>query len=89
MIMIMRSYGILPVMARCGSAICLGWHPGVTTEPKDTVGLHTRCSLEDDGHREHVGKGLAQFDYQRWHWFPGDRRCYISDRTDDHAWEIA
>jgi hypothetical protein len=66
----------------------MGWYPERTTIPAETPGLHTRCSLEDDGHKEHIGKGISQFDYQRWHWFTGDRRLYESDRTDDHAWEI-
>jgi hypothetical protein len=44
--------------------------------------------LEADGHQEHQGKGLAEFDYQRWHWFTGDRRAYETARTDDAAWEL-
>jgi len=60
----------------------------VTTPPRDTRGLHTRCALLDDGHVEHIGKGMAEFDYQRWHWFSGDRREYTSDRSDTTAWEI-
>jgi len=43
--------------------------------------------LEDDGHTTHIGKGLAQFDYQRWQWFTGDRRTYETDKTNEHAWE--
>jgi hypothetical protein len=44
--------------------------------------------VEDGEHDEHSGKGLAEFDYQRWHWFTGDRRTYFTDRADDHAWEL-
>jgi hypothetical protein len=73
---------------RCRSAISLGWYPGLITAPADTAGLHTRCSLDDgDGHQEHVGKGLAVYDYQRWHWFTGDRRTYETDISNEHAWE--
>jgi hypothetical protein len=75
-------------VSRCKSSISLGWYPGVPGLPHSTKGLYTRCMLEDDGHTEHVGKGLAQFDYQRWTWFTGDRRTYESDRSDERAWEI-
>lgn len=74
---------------RCRSAISMGWYPEVRTKQEDTRGLHTRCSLNTvPAHNEHIGKGLSQFDYQRWHWFDGDRRLYETDRTDEHAWEI-
>lgn len=73
---------------RCTTAISLGWYPHATAAvPAETRGLHTRCMLDADDHREHIGKGLAEFDYQRWHWFTGDRRCYQTDRTDEAAWE--
>jgi hypothetical protein len=72
---------------RCRSAISLGWYPGVPTPPADTSGLHTRCMLETVAHDEHIGKGLAQFDYQRFHWFTGDRRTYFTDISNEHAWE--
>jgi hypothetical protein len=71
---------------RCRSTITLGW-----PLPKDlaaTPGLHTRCHLDNDGHDRHEGKGLAEFDFQRWTWFSGDRRTYNCARTDDRAWEI-
>jgi hypothetical protein len=44
--------------------------------------------LEDDGHTRHIGKGLPQFDYQRWEWFTGDRRTYQTERTNNAAWEL-
>ena len=75
-------------VARCRSAIALGWYPGVPTSPGETPGLHTRCSLEDDGHTAHVGKGLAAYDYQTWHWFMGDRRSYETNRGDERAWQV-
>lgn len=74
---------------RCPVAISMGWYPERSTSPPETRGLHTRCMLEADGHTEHQGKGLAEFDYQRWQWFTGDRRAYETDRTDDRAWELA
>lgn len=73
---------------RCHNAISLGWFPERGTPPEQTEGLHTRCSLPDDGHREHVGKGLAEYDYQRWHWYTGDRRTYATEIDNDRAWEI-
>lgn len=75
-------------MPRCRSTISLGWYPEVRTSPAETHGLHTRCALEDAEHDKHVGKGLAEFDYQRWNWFTGDRRTYLSDRADERAWEV-
>jgi hypothetical protein len=75
-------------MIRCPIAISLGWHPGVKTEPAETPGLHTRCMKEDDGHYEHGGHGLAQFEYQTLSWLNGDRRTYKTEREDIHAWEI-
>jgi hypothetical protein len=75
-------------MARCKNAISLGWYPELATPPANTPGLHTRCSLDDDGHTQHIGKGLPQFDYQRWNWFTGDRRTYETDRADERAWEV-
>jgi len=51
------------------------------------VTLDTRCFLDDGHDGMHEGKGLAQFDYQRMSWFPGDRREYRSDRPDECAWE--
>jgi hypothetical protein len=76
-------------VSRCPYAISLGWYPEVGTSPADSKGLHSRCLLEDDGHQKHEAKGLAEFDYQRWHWFTSDRRTYRTERTDDHAWERA
>lgn len=51
--------------------------------------LTTRCMLPPhlDHSLEHIGRGLAEFDYQRWHWYAGDRREFRTDRTDEHAWE--
>jgi hypothetical protein len=74
---------------RCRSTIALGWYPEVGSTPEVTPGLHTRCSVQDEDHEMHEGKGLAEFDYQRWQWFSGDRRCYQSDREDVRAWELA
>lgn len=75
-------------MTRCRTAISLGWCPELRgIKPEDAPGIHTRCVLDLD-HDEHVGKGLPQFDYQRFHWFTGDRRTYFTDRTDDAAWEL-
>jgi hypothetical protein len=76
-------------MRRCTNALSLGWHTGVGTLPAETHGLHTRCSLDaDDGHDEHIGMGLAEFEYQRWFWYTGDRRTYDSERDDERAWEL-
>ena len=75
-------------MTRCATAISLGWYPELASLPSDTKGLHTRCMLDSDGHTHHIGKGLPQFDYQRWKWLSGDRRTYQTDRTDDAAWEL-
>jgi len=74
--------------SRCRAAISLGWYPERNTLPAETSGLHTRCMLDDDGHHGHQGKGLAQFDYQRWNWFTDDRRMYQTDRDDEYAWEL-
>lgn len=79
---------LVPETDRCAIGISLGWHPGVPMAPSMTPGLHSRCMLEDDGHQEHTAKGLAQFVYQRWHWFSNDRRAYRTDRSDDAAWEL-
>lgn len=51
--------------------------------------LGTRCAL-DRGHTTvlHTGRGLAEFDYQRWSWLAGDHREFLTDRTDIHAWEF-
>lgn len=62
-------------MARCRWAIKFG-HT-----------LHTRCMLQADQHREHTGKGLKEFPYQRITWFVGDRREYPTHRDDEFAWE--
>lgn len=51
------------------------------------VWLHTRCMLEAHTDERHLGKGLAESDYQRVEWFAGDRREYETDRNDEHAWE--
>ncbi len=58
------------------------------------VTLHTRCKREAghgvDNHGDqlaHKGRGLEEFSYQRVEWFPGDRREYETDRSDDFAWE--
>lgn len=76
-------------MSRCTVAISLGWYPGIRQSPATVPGIHTRCMLEDDDqHTEHIGKGLPQFDYQRFQWFTGDRRTYETDRTDVAAWEL-
>lgn len=65
-------------MKRCPYAIKAG------------ITLTTRC-MEDDSHlldeRNHVGKGLAEFPYQRIEWLPGDRREFITERDDEFAWE--
>lgn len=63
-------------MSRCRVAIKYG-----TT-------LTTRCFLHETGHKEHRGKGLAEFPYQEIVWLEGDRRTFLSDRTDEHAWEL-
>jgi hypothetical protein len=53
--------------------------------------LHTRCLLEVDHgtvlHPMHTARGLTE--PTRISWFPGDRREYITDRQDEHAWEGA
>jgi len=69
-------------------AISLGWYPEVVSSPSDTQGLHTRCMLDSDGHTRHIGRGLPEFEYQRWEWFSGDRRTYQTTRNDDMAWEL-
>lgn len=74
---------------RCRTAISLGWYPELAAPPENTSGIHTRCTRETDGHIDHEGVGLPQFaDYQRFHWFTGDRRCYETDRPDTEAWEL-
>lgn len=61
-------------MARCRKAITLGT-------------ISTRC-MEDAGQTHpHMGKGLAQFPYQRIEFFDGDRRIFETDRDDEYAWE--
>lgn len=61
------------------------------------VTLTTRCML-DAGHGEvqsrlgpshvtHKGRGLAEFQYQRIEWLPGDPREFETKRTDTYAWE--
>jgi hypothetical protein len=50
--------------------------------------LTTRCMLAPhEGDDEHIGRGLAELDYQRWHWHAGNRREFLTDRTDEYAWE--
>jgi len=73
-------------MARCTSAINLGWNTDLLTSPDSTPGIHTRCMLENNNHYEHEGKGLLA--YQRIHWFTGDRRTYQTYKEVDAAWEI-
>jgi hypothetical protein len=74
--------------SRCHRAISLGWYPEVRTTQSETAGLHSRCLLDENDHIKHEAKGLAQFDYQRWFWFEGDRRAYDTDREDEYAWEL-
>lgn len=63
---------------RCRAAILYG-----TT-------LATRCMLPAlPTHEEHVGKGLAEFPYQRIRFFDGDRRLILdSDREDEFSWAV-
>jgi hypothetical protein len=49
--------------------------------------LTTRCGLPDGVHDQHRGKGLAEFPSQEIVWLDGDRRSFLTDRADEHAWE--
>jgi hypothetical protein len=65
---------------RCEYAI----HFGIT--------LHTRCMLPADHVKrkatvKHIGGGLSHFPGQTLEWLPGDRREYVTDRTDKFTWE--
>lgn len=68
-------------MDRCPWAITFG------------VTLTTRCFLpaghgvDNKMQLAHLGRGLIRFSYQKIEWFPGDRREFETERTDDHAWE--
>src|SRR5512143_260514 len=63
-------------MTRCPWAIRAG------------VVLNTRCTKPAlPLHDEHEGPGIAEFSYQRIHWYQGDRRQYQTTRMDPSAWE--
>lgn len=62
-------------MSRCPWAIKFG------------VKLHTRCKKPPDHIDNHVGRGLPEFEFQRIEWMAGDRREYMTERDDAHAWE--
>jgi len=64
-------------MIRCPWAIKFG------------ITLNTRCTLEAGHPGLHVAKGLADFDHQRIDWHPGHGNEFLTDRDDEHAWEIA
>lgn len=61
---------------RCRAAIKFG------------ITLHTRCGRDrEPTHVWHEGRGLAEFPDQSVRWCEGDQRGYLTDRTDEHAWE--
>lgn len=49
--------------------------------------LVTRCFLNPGHGNVHIGRGLAEFPYQKVSWYAGDRREFETDRDDEHAWE--
>ena len=51
------------------------------------VTLTTRCYWVIGHDGPHEGKGLAEFAYQRVSWLRGDRREFLTERTDEHAWD--
>jgi hypothetical protein len=61
---------------RCPAAILFG------------VVLCTRCHYNAGHGGQHQGPGLEGFAYQRIGWLDGDRRQFMSERTDEHAWKI-
>jgi len=62
-------------MNRCPWAITIG------------SSMSTRCIGEVGHEGGHVGRGLRRFPDQRIQWSPGDRRQFLTSRTDRHAWE--
>lgn len=52
------------------------------------VKMNTRCELlADHAGNEHIGPGFPEFEYQKIHWFGGDRREFMTEVDLPNAWE--
>jgi hypothetical protein len=61
---------------RCSAAILFG------------VVMCTRCHYNAGHSGQHQGPGLEGFPGQLIGWLDGDRRQFMSERIDEHAWSI-
>jgi hypothetical protein len=51
------------------------------------ITLTTRCRLKHGHTGLHEARGLVDFPSQKLSWLHGDRREFLTDRPDFHAWE--
>lgn len=61
--------------ARCPAAVHIG------------VRMCSRCYFLAGHSGPHIARGAARYPAQRIQWVDGDRRQFLSERTDDYAWD--